>query len=130
MTDSSLSRIASVHIADLMFESKLDHMFSSLGLTKQKIRGATEFLESLPTIQPAIIILDLRSKKLDCAELVGSLRSAKFGYAGPILCFGSHIFEDALEAARSAGADEVVANSVMSARGAKIIERLLGQASG
>lgn len=121
--------IACSHLADLLFESKLDRMLAQTGLVKRKIRSESEFLEFVKTAPPVIVILDLRSKRIDSPSLVRTLRGPEYHYRGPILCFGSHVYEEALAAAREAGADKVVTNSAMSSRGERIIAELVQRES-
>ena len=69
------------------------------------------------------MIADLGDRELDP---IGAIRAAA-SKGIPVLAFGSHVDEAALEAAREAGASRVVPRSVFASRLPELIAELAGK---
>jgi DNA-binding response OmpR family regulator len=120
-----MNKTALVSTANLLFASKLSLMLRELGINSVKLHADSDLPELLRKNEPVIVIFDLGQEPSVCFRRIEELRNLSVGYVGPILCFGPHIATDTMAAAEEAGADLVVANSVISVRGAKIINKLL-----
>jgi CheY-like chemotaxis protein len=87
-----------------------------------------QLLEKIAHWDPGLIIMDLGSDQIPWKSWIESLKSSSTTGKIPILCFGPHVEADTLQAARNAGADQVVARSrFMSAMPALIQKYTLGK---
>ncbi len=120
-----MNKTALVSTTNLMFSSKLSLMLQEVGLCLVKLRTDDDLLEVLHKHNPVIVIFDLGKEPQVSISNIENLRDSAIGYSGPILCFGPHVATDTMAAAEKAGADLVVPNSVISVRGAKLIDKLL-----
>ncbi len=68
-------------------------------------------LEQLTSWRPALIILDLSNEQIPWREWLPLIKSAPATRRLPVICFGSHVDTATLKAARSSGADAVMARS-------------------
>lgn len=100
-------------------------MLKELRIESVALRAGDILGELLQELTPVIIVFDLGYASQESVRCIEELRSADIGYKGVILCFGPHVATDTLASAERAGADLVVPNSVISARGARIIKTLL-----
>lgn len=115
-------------ISNLMFRSKVDSMLLELGITPLRVKSVESVGSLFESRSIVIAIVDLTRSDLNSNELITELRGAQANFEGPILCYGPHVREDLFAEAKRAGATEVVPNSVISARGAKLITQLLSPA--
>lgn len=124
-------------IADLMFATRVSSVAERLGFDVRWIEdtrdlpgvagptheGPGELLEGksgalferLTGWQPALLIFDLDNAEIPWQRWIAALKSSPATRRLPILAYGSHVNTGALAAARSAGADGVVARSRFSA---------------
>ena len=114
---------------NLLFQSKLDSFLAALNLTSILPSAYETTLDDMRQRPPHIVIIDLSYRKFDPLEFLTAIRSAEIGYRGPTLCYGPHVETEKLDRARRMGATEVVANSMMSAKGGALIAKLLGGAT-
>ena len=105
---------------NLLLKSRVREQLRELGLEPESVSGDVAVSDDCP-----IVVVDLATRKYQPAAFIHRVRSE--GFTGPILCFGPHVREDLFGAARSSGATEVIPNSVMSTRGARIIAQLIGK---
>ena len=70
-----------------------------------------ELLDRLTQWKPALIIFDLDNRAVPWQEWINLVTSVPATRRVPVLCYGSHVQVAAIQAARSAGAKEVVARS-------------------
>jgi CheY-like chemotaxis protein len=97
--------------ADLIFSSKIRAAAAATGASAQLARTVSNVLErARATPPPQRILLDLDARG-DMAALIRELKSDAATSHIPIIAFASHVREDAIAAARAAGADRVVARS-------------------
>ncbi len=116
---------ALVSTSNLLFRSKLSLMLRALELESVSLGAKANLKELILEHKPAIIIFDLSREIIDSISAIVELRSSEVGFNGAILCFGPHVATELLQSAENSGADMVIPNSVLSAKGGKIIEKLL-----
>lgn len=109
-------RLVLVLVRDLMFLSKIRETLKALGFQARSL-GAHQSLEGLGADAVALFIADASDAGLDAVEAIGRAKARGI----PVLAFGSHVDLAALDAARSAGADEVVPRSVFSSNLAGLV---------
>jgi hypothetical protein len=68
-------------------------------------------LDLLSAWQPALIIFDLENTGIPWREWVPFIKSSPATRRLPVICFGSHVDVDTMQAAKSRGADAVLARS-------------------
>jgi CheY-like chemotaxis protein len=97
--------------ADLIFSSKIRAAAAATGAPAQLARTAPDLLaRARGAPRPHLILLDLDARG-DMAALIRELKSDEATAQIPIVAFVSHVREDAIDAARAAGADRVLARS-------------------
>jgi CheY-like chemotaxis protein len=95
--------------ADLMFGSKIRGTAQQVGADVQFARNP-EMLRELAR-DADLVLLDLDTRWLDAPALIRELKAAAATQGVPVVAFVSHVRTDAMEAARDAGADRVLARS-------------------
>jgi CheY-like chemotaxis protein len=91
---------------DLLFASKVTATAAAHGLAVRVCKTPVALAQGL-TAAPAAVILDLQTPGLDVAGLLAGMRDPR----PKVIGFGSHVDKATLEAARTAGCDEVVPRS-------------------
>jgi CheY-like chemotaxis protein len=88
-----------------------------------RIRGAAgqvgvhvDFARGLPALKELaaeadLVLLDLDARWLDVPAAIRELKGTAATAAVPVVCFVAHVNSEAIEAARAAGADRVLARS-------------------
>lgn len=97
--------------ADLMFASRIRAAASAAGSQVRIARSASELVDAARTLTPARILIDLDARAGDPIAAIGSLKDDEDTRGIEIVAFVSHVREDAIQAARAAGADRVLARS-------------------
>lgn len=94
---------------DLMVFARLEFAARAAGLHPVP-HGATA-----ASTTPRMILVALAHRRLDAVAFIAAQRAAAVaaGRSVPILAFGSHVDEERLEAARRAGADEVLPHAAL-----------------
>jgi CheY-like chemotaxis protein len=95
--------------ADLIFASRIRAVATELGEAISFARSATDLIEQVraaPT-SSVEVLLDLETRGLDVPVTIGTLRAE----GARIVAFVSHVRGDLIAAARSAGAQRVLARS-------------------
>lgn len=78
----------------------------------EQLRGRDgAFTDFLTRQQPALLLFDLHNQAIPWKYWIALIKISPATRRFPILCFGSHVDAEALQTARSVGADEVVARS-------------------
>lgn len=100
---------------DLLWASKIKGVADALGIPCRPVR-TLEMLEArLADSEPRAILVDLTTPETAMA-LIGRLRDAD-GAARErgikVIAFGPHVEKDALQAARNAGADDVLTRGAL-----------------
>lgn len=119
-------------VADLMFTVQIQNGLEKAGYTVEWIEDANRFGEVydgpmrpgeqlrgrdgaftdyLTRRQPALLLFDLHNAAIPWKLWIAMIKTSPATRRFPVLCFGSHVDMDALQTARQAGADEVVARS-------------------
>lgn len=68
-------------------------------------------MDKLTRLQPALLIFDLGNAGVPWRAWIALIKSAPATRRLPLVCFGSHVDVETMKAARSAGADAVLARS-------------------
>jgi len=68
-------------------------------------------IDQLTKWHPSLVIMDLGNAAIPWREWLPLIKSAPATRRIPVICFGSHVHVDDFKAARSSGAEEVVARS-------------------
>lgn len=121
-------------VADLMFVSKIEQAASYLGFAVRWVENADQIAPASPDVpwrqpgehlvgrgaallaalvewQPALIVVDLSNDQVPWRRWVPLIKSAPATRRFPVICFGSHVDVETMQAAKSAGADAVLARS-------------------
>ncbi len=105
--------------SDLMASSRLAGAVRSAGAELETLAGAA----GVPRAGGFdIVLLDLQSLAADPASLVARARELG-GPAAKVVAFGPHVWQDRLDAAVAAGADEAVSRGAMMGDVAAVIRR-------
>lgn len=107
--------------ADLLFASRVKSTATAVGARVQLVRTADEMVRAAAQESPALIVIDLDIRTLDPIELIKRLRADDRPITAPILAYVSHVREDLIEAAREAGADQVMARGAFARNLAAIL---------
>jgi CheY-like chemotaxis protein len=80
-------------------------------------------LEKITLLQPALLVFDLSDAVFPWRKWLPMIKSAPATRRIPVICFGSHVDSETLTAARSAGADLVLARSAFAKELPEILQR-------
>lgn len=108
---------------DLLFSSKIRTAAAGSGTTVTFARSADAALSLVREQRPSLIILDLDNPRTDPIGTIATLKSDPATRDIPALCYVSHVRADLIEAARQAGADEVLARSAFTQRLPELLAR-------
>jgi CheY-like chemotaxis protein len=97
------------HTADLLFAARLRGTASAAGAELILARKSSDWFEQARHSQPRLLILDLDTRTFDPINLITETKADAALRDIPLLAYVSHVREDAIEAARAAGADRVMA---------------------
>lgn len=109
--DSTTSAKVIALAADLLFASKIRGAAQAVGATVRLARSADELVRSAAEQPGALILVDLHARAGDPAAAIAAVRSAEGGRRSRIVAFASHTDTAAIQGARAAGADRVLARS-------------------
>jgi PPOX class probable F420-dependent enzyme len=121
-------------VADLMLEARIEATASKLGFEARWIEQPeqvasfepgdpdqpvhllmngieTGLIDQLSLWQPALILFDLGNSGFPWREWIARIKSSPATRRLPVVCFGPHVQAQTLKAARSAGAEAVLARS-------------------
>jgi DNA-binding NarL/FixJ family response regulator len=105
-------------VDDLLFSSKIRATAKQVGVDVAFARTPDDILARVRELKPSLAIFDLNSSKTDPVRVIGLLKAD----GGPrTIAFASHVHVDLIQAAKSAGADEVLPRSAFAARLAEIL---------
>jgi DNA-binding NarL/FixJ family response regulator len=113
------ARTAVVLVDDLFFESKIRACAESVGTRLVVARGVRQLEEALAREVPAVVVVDLDTHGADVVEALSAARRAD--PAPRTIAYGSHVQANLLQAARDAGADEVMPRSRFAQRLAELL---------
>ena len=134
-------------VADLMFTVRIETALSPLGYQMRWVGQAADIapageatpnpqpgeplqgqsgalFEQITLWQPALLIFDLGNEAIPWQRWIALLKSSPATRRIPVLCYGAHVDVATLQAARDAGADEVVARSRFASALPELVGRL------
>jgi CheY-like chemotaxis protein len=97
--------------ADLMFASRIRAAATSLGIEVGVLARPAALLDAARENPPRLVLVDLDARGWDPANVVRDLKQDERTSSATVVAFVSHVRQDAIEAARAAGADRVLARS-------------------
>jgi CheY-like chemotaxis protein len=98
--------------ADLLFASRIRATAEAVGVETILVRSADALEKAAAEQRPARIFLDLDARAVDLPALIRRLKETERTADIELIAFVSHVREDAIAAARAAGADQVLPRSV------------------
>ncbi len=116
-----MSQLVLAWAADLMSAARMRGAAQAGGTELRLARSGDELLRLAAAEAPRLVVVDLEARG-DPAGAIARLKAAPATAAIPVIAFAPHVREDAIAAARAAGAERVLP------RGAFIrdLPRLLG----
>jgi DNA-binding NarL/FixJ family response regulator len=108
-------------VDDFLFRSKIRATAKHVNADVQFAQTPDDILSRARELRPTLVIIDLNSAKADPVATIAALK-ADAALAGiRAIGFASHVHVDLIEAARRAGADEVMPRSAFAAHLAEIL---------
>jgi CheY-like chemotaxis protein len=95
--------------ADLLFAARIRSAAEAAGVPLMLVRGGEDVAERAREARARLVLLDLDARWLDAPAVIGALKEVTTDI--PVVAYVSHVREDAIAAARMAGADRVLARS-------------------
>lgn len=108
--------------ADLIFAARIRASAAAAGAEVHLVRAGEDVAGLVAGRAPQLVLLDLDARWLDVADLIRQLKAEERTAQARIVAYGSHVREDAIAAAREAGADRVLARSAF----VRLLPELLG----
>ena len=108
-------------VDDLLFSSKIRATAKAAGVDVTFARTRSDVLEQARLLKPSLIVFDLNSAKVEPIETLAALKSDPELASTRTLGFVSHVQTSLINAARAAGADEVMARSAFAGQLADIL---------
>ncbi|MCA9284232.1 MAG: hypothetical protein KDA22_03390 [Phycisphaerales bacterium] len=101
-----------LYCSDLIFQTKIASTAGALGGAVRVVRSVDRLREALTSAGAAMVIVDL-----DAEDAVEAVEAAASASPQPrVVAFVSHVHAELAQAARAAGANEVLARSAFVAR--------------
>ncbi len=97
-------------VADLLFASRIRGTAALVGARVQVVQKGAALWDAVERARPALVLVDLGARE-DAVDVIRRLKASPGPAAPRVVAFGSHVAEEALRAARDAGADRVLARS-------------------
>jgi DNA-binding NarL/FixJ family response regulator len=107
-------------VDDLLFSSKIRATAKQVGVDVTFARTPDDILARVRELKPSLAIFDLNSGKMDPIRLIELLKAEEGSVR--TIAFASHVHVDLIQAAKRAGADEVLPRSAFAARLADILQ--------
>ncbi len=108
-------------VDDLFFASKIRGTAEQVGVTVKFVRSVDLVVEAALRDQPALIICDLHSQRVDPVALAKQLKGDERLRSIPLLGFFSHVQTELQRQAEVAGFDQVMPRSAFASRLAVIL---------
>ena len=96
-------------VDDFLFRSKIRAVAKHVNADISFAQTPDDILAQAAAMRPALVIVDLNSQKSDPVATIAALK--KSADAVRVVAFASHVHVDLIDAARKAGADQVLARS-------------------
>jgi CheY-like chemotaxis protein len=110
-----------VAVDDFLFRSKIRTTGTQAGVELAFPRTPDEMLEQARTSRPSLAIFDLNSAKMDPIETIARMKKDPELSSIRTLGFVSHVDAARIQAARAAGADDILARSAFASQLAEIL---------
>ena len=114
-------------VDDLFFASKIRGTAEQVGTVVSFARSAAAVLEAARRDQPALIICDLHSQKINSIQLARQLKADDRLRSIPLLGFFSHVQTELQHQAEQAGFDHVLPRSAFAKNLSEILLRSGGR---
>jgi len=98
-------------VDDLLFRSKIRAVAKHVNAEIAFAQTPEEILAQARGAKPALVIFDLNSQKSDPVVTIAALKADPALAGVRTIAFASHVHVDLIEAARAAGADQVMPRS-------------------
>jgi len=98
-------------VDDFLFRSKIRAVAKHVGVEVRFAQTPDEILSQARALKPALVIVDLNSAKADPVATIAALKADADTAGARTIGFASHVHVDLINAARRAGADQVLARS-------------------
>ena len=108
-------------VDDLIFSVKISTAAKSLGVETYFERSADTLLETIRDKAPSLVIFDLNSTRLKPMEAIAAIKADIGLKQIRTLGYVSHVDTKAIDMARQAGIDQVLARSAFSDRLGEIL---------
>jgi DNA-binding NarL/FixJ family response regulator len=96
-------------VDDFLFRSKIRAVAKHVHADISFAQTPGDILAQAQASRPALVIVDLNSQKFDPVATIAALKQVAGGVR--VIAFASHVHVDLIDAARKAGADQVLARS-------------------
>ena len=96
---------------DFLFRSKIRAVAKHVNAEIAFAQTADEILTQARAAKPSLVIFDLNSQKVDAVAAIASLKADPALAGIRTIGFASHVHVSLIDAARRAGADQVLARS-------------------
>jgi DNA-binding NarL/FixJ family response regulator len=108
-------------VDDFLFRSKIRAVARHVDVEIKFAQTPDEILAQAREIKPTLVIIDLNSPKADPIGTIAALKADAETGAVRTIGFASHVHTDLINAARNAGADQVLPRSAFAANLADIL---------
>jgi chemosensory pili system protein ChpA (sensor histidine kinase/response regulator) len=109
-----MGRTVIAAVDDMLFASKVRAVAEHLDIDIRFARNSDSVLSNALQLEPALIVVDLQSQKIDAIELAKALKANERLRGIPLLGFFSHVLVELQRTASEAGFDRVLPRSVFS----------------
>ncbi|HEX6464086.1 MAG TPA: response regulator [Vicinamibacterales bacterium] len=108
-------------VDDFLFRSKIRAVAKHVGVDVHFAQTQEEILAQARALRPGLVIIDLNSPKADPVATISALRANPDTASVRTIGFASHVHVDLINAARRAGADQVLPRSAFAMNLADIL---------
>lgn len=108
-------------VDDFLFRSKIRAVAKHVNAQIAFAQTQDEILAQARAAKPSLVIFDLNSQKSDPIATIAALKQDAALAGVRAIAFASHVHVDLIEAARRAGADQVLARSQFAGNLAEIL---------
>jgi len=108
-------------VDDFLFRSKIRATAKHVNADVTFAQTPDEILAKARELTPSLIIIDLNSPKADPIATIAALKADPALASIPAIGFASHVHAELIAAARTAGADQVLARSAFAGNLAAIL---------
>jgi len=108
-------------VDDFLFRSKIRATAKHVNADVQFAQTPDEILARARELKPSLIIIDLNSAKADPVATIAALKKDPELASVRAIGFASHVHVELINAARNAGADQVLARSAFAGNLAEIL---------